>query len=144
MPSPYLPRVSHQSLTPLSRPNHTCYACTYLLVASSSVAACIACIASTPDELSAGAGVNLQIRAAKTEADTSTWTGSNPICTQVNLTTSNLGKLVKCSQPMLARDLTVIDMDGESLPICSLDAVISMPQPGPDQAVSPSAESPGM
>ena len=101
-------------------------------------------ITSTLDKLSAGAGVNLQIRAAKTEADTSTWTGSNPICTQVNLTTSNLGKLVKCSQPMLARYLTVIDLDGESLPICSLDAVISMPQPGPDQAMSPSAGSPGM
>ena len=87
--------------------------------------------------------MNLQIRAAKTEADTSTWTGSNPICTQVNLTTSNLGKLVKCSQPMLARYLTVIDLDQDSLPICSLDAVISMPQPGPDQAMPPTAGSPG-
>lgn len=93
------------------------------------------------DACKPGAGVSIQIRAAKTEADTSTWTGSNPVCASVNLTTDNLGKLIKCTQPMMARYLTVIGNDGDGLPICSLDAIISMPQQGgPNQAaVAPSS-----
>ena len=142
MPSPYLPRVSLLSYFTNETYVQCMHACISMLSASSPMVARSASPAYLTS--SAGAGANLQIRAAKTEADTSTWTGSNPICTQVNLTTSNLGKLVKCSQPMLARYLTVIDLDQDSLPICSLDAVISMPQPGPEQAMPPSAGSPGM
>lgn len=94
---------------------------------------------------SRSAGVALQIRAAKTEADTSTWTGSNPVCAAVNLTTDNLGKMIKCSQTMLARYLTVIgtNLEGDGLPICSLDAIVTMPVP-PNQAVPPSAGASGM
>ncbi len=85
------------------------------------------------------AGVSIQVRAAKTEADTSTWTGSNPICATVNLTTDNLGKMIKCSQTLLARYLTVIgtNLGGDGLPICSLDAIVTMPVP-PNEAPSPS------
>ena len=88
-----------------------------------------------------GAGVSIQIRAAKTEADTSTWTGSNPVCASVNLTTDNLEKMIKCSQTMLARYLTVIGTsgDGDGLPICSLDAIINMPAPPGQTAIAPAA-----
>ncbi len=85
------------------------------------------------------AGVSIQVRAAKTEADTSTWTGSNPICATVNLTTDSLGKMIKCSQTLLARYLTVIgtNLGGDGLPICSLDAIVTMPVP-PNEAAPPS------
>ncbi|CAL5225302.1 g8102 [Coccomyxa viridis] len=84
-------------------------------------------------------GVSIQVRAAKTEADTSTWTGSNPICATVNLTTDSLGKMIKCSQTLLARYLTVIgtNLGGDGLPICSLDAIVTMPVP-PNEAAPPS------
>ena len=85
------------------------------------------------------AGVSIQVRAAKTEADTSTWTGSNPICATVNLTTDNLGKMIKCSQTLLARYVTVIgtNLGGDGLPVCSLDAIVTMPVP-PNEAAPPS------
>ncbi len=94
----------------------------------------------------AHAGSNLEVRAAKTTAELSTWSGNNPLCAAFKLTTANLGVLINCTQPMVARYMTIADVDtnGDSLPVCSMDALVNAPlPPAPPPAGAAGAPGPG-
>ncbi len=82
------------------------------------------------------------MRAAKTTAELSTWSGNNPVCAALKLTVDNLGALINCSQPVAARYMTVADMDGDALPVCAMNALVAAPlppAPPPLAAASPGA-----
>ena len=85
-------------------------------------------------------GTHIEVRAAKTTAELSTWSGNNPVCAAVKLTVNNLGMLINCSQPVLARYMTIADMDGDTLPVCAMNALVVAPlppAPPPTEAMSP-------
>ncbi|CAL8467169.1 g6705 [Coccomyxa elongata] len=76
-------------------------------------------------------GVNIEVRAAKTTAELSTWSGNNPLCAAFLLTIDNLSKVINCTQPMAARYMTIVDVDGDTLPVCAMDALVVNPVPPP-------------
>lgn len=85
-------------------------------------------------------GTHIEVRAAKTTAELSTWSGNNPLCAAIKLTVSNLGMLINCSQPILARYMTIADVDGDTLPVCAMNALVLAPPPPappPTDALSP-------
>lgn len=77
------------------------------------------------------AGVNIEVRAAKTTAELSTWSGNNPLCAAFLLTIDNLSKVINCTQPMAARYMAIADVDGDTLPVCAMDALVVNPVPPP-------------
>lgn len=80
------------------------------------------------------AGVNVEVRAAKTPAELSSWSGTNALCASFKLTVDNLSTFVNCSGPMLARYMTITDLDGDNLPVCGLDALVAYVPPPPAPA----------
>ncbi|EIE26826.1 hypothetical protein COCSUDRAFT_64673 [Coccomyxa subellipsoidea C-169] len=72
-------------------------------------------------------GVNLEVRAAKTTAELSTWSGSNPLCVAFKLTPDKFNTIVNCTQPMAARYMTIADVDGDNLPVCAMNALVGIP-----------------
>lgn len=95
--------------------------------------------------LCCSAGVNLEVRAAKTTAELSTWSGSNPLCAAFKLTPDKINTIVNCTQPMAARYMTIADVDGDNLPVCAMNALVGIPaSPSfPPAAVPASAPSAG-
>lgn len=93
------------------------------------------------------AGTNIEVRAAKTMAELSTWSGNNPLCAAFKLTTANLGVTINCTQPIVARYMTIADVDtsGTQLPVCSIEALVNQPlPPAPAPEASAGAPGPGM